>query len=117
MDLSNCATKADLKGATSVDTSKLAVKSEGAVLKPQVGKLDVDKLKALPTDLSKLSNVGSNYVVKKLCMIDWLKKLMSLILRYQILEDYFLKQSMIHISKILKKRLNMFIKRYLIPVG
>ena len=36
-----------------------------ADLKNEVGKLDVDKLKPVPTDLSKLSDVVQNDVVKK----------------------------------------------------
>ena len=43
LDLSNDATKADLEGATGVDTSKLAVKSDLASLEAQLDKLDVDK--------------------------------------------------------------------------
>ena len=57
MDLSNYATKADLKNETEVDTSQLASKSDLASLKAEVDKIDVDKLK--------LSNVVNNEVVKK----------------------------------------------------
>ena len=53
--MSNYATKADLKNATGVDTSKLAAKSDLASLKTEVDKIDVDKLKTVPIDLSKLS--------------------------------------------------------------
>ena len=45
LDFSNYATKADLKNATCVDTSKLARKIDLASLKSDVGKLDIDKLK------------------------------------------------------------------------
>ena len=61
----NYATKTDLKNATGVDTSQLASKSDLASLKAEVDKIDVDKLKTVPVDLSKLSNVANN-VVKKL---------------------------------------------------
>ena len=64
-DLSNYATKTDLKNATGVDTSKLAAKSDLASLKAEVDKIDVGKLKTVPVDLSKLSNVVKNEVVKK----------------------------------------------------
>ena len=70
MNLSNYATKTDLKSATGVDTSKLAAKSDLAKLKAEVYKTDVDKLKTVPVDLSKLSNAVSNNGVKKLCMIN-----------------------------------------------
>ena len=65
MDLSNYATKADLKGATRVDTSKLATKSNLAKQKVAAVKIDVDKLKTVPVDLSKLSNVVNNNMLKK----------------------------------------------------
>ena len=48
-------TKADLKGATDVDTSNLAAKSDLASLKADVDKIDIDKLKNVLIDLSKLS--------------------------------------------------------------
>ena len=67
--MSNYATKDDLKDAASVDTSNLVTKSDLATLKEEEGKIDVDKLKIVPVDLSKLSNVAKKYVVKKLCII------------------------------------------------
>ena len=65
LDLSKYTTKADLKGATWIDTSNLALKSNLANLKAGVDKKDVGKLKTLPVDLSKWSNVVNNEVVKK----------------------------------------------------
>ena len=50
LDLSNYATKADLKGATWVDTSNLEVKWDLPSLKAQVDKIDVEKLKTVPTN-------------------------------------------------------------------
>ena len=70
VDLSNYATKAKLKNATGVDTSKLPAKSDLASLKAEVDKIDADKVKTVPVDLSKLSNVVKNEVVKNICMID-----------------------------------------------
>ena len=87
VDLSNYATKGDLKNATGADTSSFAKKTDLANLKSNVDKLDIDKLKtipddlsnlisevdkldirklkATPVDLSKLSNIVKNDVVKK----------------------------------------------------
>ena len=87
LDLSNYATKADLKNATAVDTSHLAKKDDLANWKFNIDKLDIDKLKILITNLSnskrkidqldfeklvgisvdssKLRDVVKNYVVKK----------------------------------------------------
>ena len=45
--------------------SKLAAKSDLANLKSEIDKIDVDKLKTVPVDLSKLSNAVNNDVVKK----------------------------------------------------
>ena len=65
VDLSNYATKDDIKNITHVDTSSFALKSNLANLKSEVDKLDVDKLKPIPTGLNKLSDVVKNDVVKK----------------------------------------------------
>ena len=82
LGLSNCATKAELKNPTGADTSKFAKNVDLASLKPNVDKcknvptninnlkskvekLDVDKLVPVPVDLSKLSDVVENDVVKK----------------------------------------------------
>ena len=65
VDLSNYATKADIKNISRVDTSSLSLKTNLANLKSEVDKLDINKLKPVPTDLSKLSNVVKNDVVKK----------------------------------------------------
>ena len=87
LDLSNYATKADLKNTTGVDTSKVAKKFDPGCLKFNVHKLDIDKLKSVtsnwsnlksevdkphvyklvadPVDLIKVSNVVKNDVVKR----------------------------------------------------
>ena len=87
LNSSNYATKADLKHSTGVDTSKFTENVDSANIKSDVGKLDLDKLKNVPTnlsnfnskvdklginklvpvpvDLSKLCDVVKNYVVKK----------------------------------------------------
>ena len=65
VDLTNYATKADIKNITHVDTSNFALKTNLANLKTEVDKLDIDKSVPIPADLSKLSNVVKNDVVKK----------------------------------------------------
>ena len=65
IDLSNYATKVDIKNISHVDTSRFALKTNLSNLKTEVDKLDIDKLKPAPIDLSKLSNVVKNDVVKK----------------------------------------------------
>ena len=50
---------------TQVDTSNFALKSNSANLKTEVDKLDIDKLAPVPVDLSKLSDLVKNDVIKK----------------------------------------------------
>ena len=65
LDLANYATKTDLKNITHVDVSTYASKTNLAALKSEVDKIDTDKLKTVPDDLAKLSNVVKNDVVEK----------------------------------------------------
>ena len=65
LDLINYATKTDLKNITHADVSSFASKTNLASLKTEVDKIDTDKLKTVPADLAKLSNVVKNDVVKK----------------------------------------------------
>ena len=87
-DLSNHATKTDLKNGAGVDTSSFAQKTDLATLKSDVDKLDIDKLKNVPShfinlkikvdkqdvdklipvpvDLSKLNDVVKNDLLKKM---------------------------------------------------
>ena len=60
IDLSNYATKTDIKNISHVDTSSFALKTNLANLKTEVDKLDIDKLVPIPADLSKLGNVVKN---------------------------------------------------------
>ena len=77
LDLSNYVTKAYLKNSTGVDTSnvdKLDIDklkntpTNLSNLKSKVDKLDVDKLVPVLADLSKLSDAVKNDVVKKRCI-------------------------------------------------
>ena len=64
-DFSNYATRTDIKNISHVDTSSFALETNLAPLKNEVDKLDIDKKVPVPTNLSKLSNVVKNGVVKK----------------------------------------------------
>ena len=70
LDLPNYATMIcliiDLKTATDVDKSKFAKKVDLANLKSNVDKLDIDKLKTVPTKLSNLKNKVDKLDVDKL---------------------------------------------------
>ena len=66
LDLSNFATKTDLKNATGIDTSSFAEKVNLANLKSNVDKLDIDKLKIIPTNLSNLKSKIDKIDVDKL---------------------------------------------------
>ena len=65
LDLSNYATKKDIKDITHIDASGFVSKTNLAALKTEVDKIDTDILKTVPGDLAKLSNVVKNDVVKK----------------------------------------------------
>ena len=66
LDLSNHATKADLKNATGVDTLDFAKKTDLAELKSDLDKLDIDKLKSVPSNLSNLKSKVDKLDVDKL---------------------------------------------------
>ena len=63
--LSSYATKTDLKNVTHVDVTSFASKTNLAILKTEIAKLDIAQLTPVPNDLAKLSNVLKNDVVKK----------------------------------------------------
>ena len=65
VDLSNYATKSDIKNISIADTSIFALKTDLANLKTEVDKLGTDKLKPVSVDLSKLTDVVKNDVAKK----------------------------------------------------
>ena len=69
LDITNYATKDDIKNITHVDVSSYATKSNLAALKNEVDKIDVDKLKTVPVDLAKLTNVVKNDIIKKTVII------------------------------------------------
>ena len=56
LGLSNYATKVDFKNATDVYSSNFAKKTDLANLKSDVDKLDIDKLKNVPSNLSNLKS-------------------------------------------------------------
>ena len=56
LNLSNYATKSDLRNARDVDTLYFAKKTDLADLKSDVDKLDIDKLRNRPSNLSRLQN-------------------------------------------------------------
>ena len=65
LELSNYATKKDIKDITHIDSSGFASKTNLEALKTKVEKIDTDKLKTVPNDLTKSSNVVKYDVVKK----------------------------------------------------
>ena len=54
-----------MKKTTGVHASKFDKKIDLANLKSEIDRLDIDKLETTPVDLSKLSDVVKNEVVKK----------------------------------------------------
>ena len=66
LDLSNFATKADFKNAAGADTSNFAKNVDLASLKSNVDKLDIDKLKNVPSNLNNLKSNADKLDVDKL---------------------------------------------------
>ena len=66
LDLSDHTTKANLKNAANVDTLDLAKKSDLTNLKSDQDKLDIDKLKNIPSGLSNLKSKVDKLDVGKL---------------------------------------------------
>ena len=82
IDLSNYATKTDIKNISHVDTSSFALKTNLANLKTKVDKLDIDKLVPIPADLSKLSNLVKNDVVKKIVYDRLVPKVILILVKF-----------------------------------
>ena len=72
--------KAGLKAAAIIDIPTLELKKDLASFKTKEDNIDVEKLYTVHPDLSKLSNILDNDVVRKLRLINWLLKSMLLIL-------------------------------------
>ena len=70
VDLSNYATKADVKNISHAGTSSFALKTNLANLKTEVDKLDIDKLAPVAVDLSKLSDAVKMTLLKRMYMIN-----------------------------------------------
>ena len=69
-NLSNYETKTDSKkNVTGVDTSKIAKKVDLASLKPEVDKLDIDKLEKVVTGLNSLKSKADKLDVHKYLLI------------------------------------------------
>ena len=69
LDLSNYVLKTGLKNATGTDTSSFAKKADLASLKSDVDKLDIDKLKKVPTNLNNLKCKVDKLDVDKLLSV------------------------------------------------
>ena len=84
-DLSNYATKADLKNATGVDTSDFNKKTDWANLKYDVDKLNIDKLKNVATNFGNLKGKVDQLDVDKLLPVPIDLNKVSDIVNYDIL--------------------------------
>ena len=68
LDFKNYAIKEERKNITHVDTSSFALKTNLALLKTEVDKLDIPKLKTVPIDLANLTKVQEDFT-KKIVLI------------------------------------------------
>ena len=106
VDLSNYATKADIKNISYVDSSISALKSNLVSIKTEVDKLNIDKLVPVPVDLSKISDVVKNDVVKKIMYEKLVSKVNSIDISGLVLKTKYdtYKSDMILVG-LLKNRL------------
>ena len=66
LNMSNYATKTDLKTPTEIDTSSFAKRIDLASLKSSIGKVDIDKLKNVTTNLSNSKSKIDKLDIRKL---------------------------------------------------
>ena len=101
--------KADIKNISHVDTKSFKLKSNLASFKTKVDKLDVDKLVPVSVDLSKLSGVARNDVVKKTAYDKLVTKVNGIDTSRFVLKTKFdtdkskLENKIPHISGLVKK--------------
>ena len=88
----------------------LQKKVELASLKSEIDKIDVDKLETIPTDLNKLNDIVDKNTAKKICLTNYLKNLILIILRCLPM-DWFLKYD--SNKQSLEKKINKVKNRYL----
>ena len=69
LDLTNYATKTDLKNITHVGVSSFASKTNLTALKTNIDKIDADKLKTTSIDLERLSNPVKMMLLKRLIIM------------------------------------------------
>ena len=89
LDLSNYATKVDLKNATGVDTSDFAKKTDSANLKSDVNKLDIDKLKNVPTNVISLKSKEDKLDVGKLVSVPINLRKLSDVVKNDVKKDEY----------------------------
>ena len=129
LDLSSQPATTDLKDAREADTSDVSKKTDLTNLKSDVDKLDIDKLKNVPSDLNSLKikikvdklDIGKldttlvdlrqlkqeNDVVKKLDIINQLKKLITLVLLTLVTQLRKLTKTELKIIKLLLFMINV----------
>ena len=90
LDLSNYATKINLKNGTGVDTSSFAKKSDLTNLKLDVDKLDIDKLKNIPTNLSNLKSKVDKWDVDKLVSVPIDLRKLSDVVKMMLLKKMYI---------------------------
>ena len=90
LDLSNYATKSDLKNASDVDTSQFAKKDDLANLKPEVDKLDIDKLEKVPSGLNNLKSKVDKLDVGKLTPVPTDLSKLSNAIKMMLLKEMYI---------------------------
>ena len=112
LDLSGYKTNIELKKATGIDTYNFALKSNLGSVNSEVDKIDVEKLKSVPVDLSKLWNIVNSDVVKKTASDKLVTKVNSI-----DTSEFALKTKYDTDKSDLEKIISDTEKKYLILVG
>ena len=91
VDLPNYATKVDFQNETGVSTSKFAKKVDLGSLTSNVDKLDIDKLKNIPTNLSNFKSNVDNLDIDKLAPVPVdLNKLSNVVYNDVVKKDIYI---------------------------
>ena len=110
LDVWLCNKSISKKKATGVDKSDFAKKVDFVSLKSDVDELDIDKLKTVPVDLCKLSNVVNNDVVKKSVYEKLVTKVNAMDTNEFVLKPQY------HTNKSSLEKMMMLARKYLLLV-
>ena len=117
LDLSNYVTKVNVKEAIDIDTSMRVLKKDLASLTTKVNDLDVNKLKTFFVNLSKISSLVDNDVVKKNAYDELVTKVSAIDTKIPNITGLFTVTQYNSEKNGLEKKIEEVDKKYPILVG